>query len=90
MSLNVRTFALACGLAWGLFLFALLLVLWLAGNDGAPTVLSINGRAVLTYTLSPFACLLGLFGGFVDGVIGGAAFAWLYNRIAGRSAASGA
>ncbi|MEJ2121136.1 MAG: hypothetical protein P8Z76_10580 [Alphaproteobacteria bacterium] len=81
---NVRTFALTCGLLLGFFLFLLLLLLWLIGNDGSPTVLSVNGNVVFTYTLSPLACLMGLFGGFIDGVIGGAAFVWLHNHVVGR------
>jgi hypothetical protein len=37
------------------------------------------------YTISPIGSVLGLIYGFFDALIGGAVFAWLYNRI-GRAA----
>jgi len=34
--------------------------------------------------MSPLGSLIGLVWGFVDGLIGGAIFAWLYNLLAAR------
>jgi len=44
------------------------------------------GRLYRGYTISPAGSLLGLLYGFIDAFIGGAILAWIYNRIAGRSA----
>jgi hypothetical protein len=36
------------------------------------------------YSITPLGSVVGLIWGFVDGLIGGAIFAWLYNIIAVR------
>jgi hypothetical protein len=35
------------------------------------------------YTISPIGSMIGLVYGFFDALIGGAIFAWLYNKMAG-------
>jgi hypothetical protein len=80
MKINVKAFALAAGLWWGVGLFAL--TWWMIlfqGATGDPTVI---GRVYRGYSLSPIGSLIGLGWGFVDGLIGGAIVAWLYNRVA--------
>ena len=74
MKLNVRAFALTCGLVWGLGLF-----------DGATGERTLIGQVYRGYSISPAGSVIGLVWAFFDGTIGGAIFAWLYNRIAGRS-----
>ncbi len=80
MKLNVRAFALTFGLVWGLGLFLLTWwMMWVGGATGETTLI---GRAYVGYNLSPSGSLIGFVWGFVDGLIGGAIFAWLYNKIA--------
>lgn len=83
MKLDVKAFALACGILWGVGLFAL--TWWIIAFDGITRDITIIGRLYRGYTISPAGSLLGLAYGFVDAFIGGAIFAWLYNRISGRS-----
>jgi len=78
MKLNVKAFALTCGLVWGLAVF--LLTWWIMafeGPSGDPTLL---GRIYRGYNITPLGSLIGLAWALVDGLIGGAIFAWLYNR----------
>ncbi|MFQ5893192.1 MAG: bacteriophage holin [Nitrospinota bacterium] len=75
MKLNVKAFALACGLLWGLGLFCL--TWWMIET-------TFIGRIYLGYRISPAGSVIGLAWGFFDALIGGAIFAWLYNRLAAR------
>ena len=87
MKLNIKAFALACGILWGLGLF--LLTWWIIAFDGATGEVTIIGRLYRGYTISPLGSVLGLLYGFVDAFIGGAILAWLYNRLAGTSSHAG-
>jgi len=82
MKLNVKAFALTCGLVWGGALF--LLTWWIIGFDGTTGDPTFIAKLYRGYTISPAGSLIGLVWAFVDGAIGGAIFAWLYNCIAGR------
>ena len=82
MKLNVRAFALAFGICWGVGIF--LLTWWViavGGSTGDPTFL---GRIYIGYEISPLGSVIGLVWGAADGLIAGAIFAWLYNLIAIR------
>ena len=79
MKLDVRAFALTCGLLWGIGLF--LLTWWIIFFDGPTTDPTFLGRIYRGYTLTPLGSLVGLAWAWVDGFIGGAIFAWLYNRL---------
>ncbi len=82
MTLNVRAFALACGIWWGAGSF--LLAWWImavGGQVDAPTFLE---RVYIGYTYTPLGSVVGLVWGFVDGLIGGALLAWLYNLLGAR------
>jgi hypothetical protein len=84
MKLNVSAFALACGIIWGLGLFAL--TWWIIAFDGSTHEITLIGRIYRGYDISPLGSLVGLVWGFFDALIGGAIFAWLYNRLSrGRS-----
>ena len=80
MRLNVKAFALTCGVIWGLGLF--LLTWWIIALDGATGEATFIGRIYRGYKISAVGSVLGLVWAFVDGLIGGAIFAWLYNTIA--------
>lgn len=86
MKLNVKAFALTTGLLWGVGLFAMTwwLIAW-EGQTGDPTFF---GRLYRGYNISPLGSLIGLAWALPDGLIGGALFAWLYNRLVPRSSAT--
>lgn len=79
MKLNVKAFGLACGIVWGLGLF--LLTWWIIAFDGSITGPTLIGRLYRGYTISPVGSIVGLIYAFFDGLVGGAIFAWLYNKL---------
>ena len=81
MKLNVKAFALTCGLIWGLGLF--FLTWWFIAFDGVTREPTLIGKLYRGYTVSPTGSVIGLVYAFFDALIGGAIFAWLYNKIAG-------
>jgi hypothetical protein len=83
MKLNWKAFSLTAGLIWGFGLFFLTWwVILFDGSTGEPTLI---GRIYRGYSISPAGSLIGLAWAFVDGLIGGAVFAGLYNLFASRS-----
>ena len=79
MKLNIRASAISLGIVWGLMIF--LFTWWLYFRQislGQPTLV---GKVYPFFTISPLGSLLGLVYGFIDGLVVGAAFAWLYNRL---------
>ena len=82
MKLNIKAFALSCGLFWG---FALFVMAWwlilLEGNAPEPCWLN---RMYPGYTMTPVGSIIGLVWGFVDAGIGSLIFAWLYNLLADK------
>jgi hypothetical protein len=84
MKLNVKAFALTCGLIFGFGLF--FLTWWIIAFDGATGEATFIGRIYRGYTISPGGSVIGLCWAFADWLIGGALFAWLYNGIASRLA----
>lgn len=81
MKLNIKSFALTCGILWGAGLF--FLTWWIIAFDGSTGKATFIGEVYRGYSISPFGSVIGLVYGFFDALIGGAIFAWLYNRIAG-------
>jgi hypothetical protein len=86
MRLNVRAFALTCGLLMGLGLF--FVTLWIIAFDGASGEITFVGRVYRGYNISYLGSVYGLIWGFFDGLIGGAILAGLYNLITGRLTAT--
>ncbi len=82
MKLNVKAFSLACGIVWGLGLF--LLTWWIIAFDGATGEPTIIGRLYRGFNISPGGSFIGFIWAFVDGLVGGAILAWLYNLISTR------
>ena len=82
MKLNVKALALALGIMWGLGLFAI--TWWIILFEGATGEVTLIGRIYRGHTISPVGSLVGLAWGFVDGLIGGAIVAWVYNWLADR------
>jgi len=79
MKLNVKAFGLACGLLWGIGLFAL--TWWIIAFEGASTDTTFIGKVYRGYSITASGSLIGLAWGFADGLIGGLIFAWLYNLL---------
>jgi hypothetical protein len=48
---------------------------------GAPTLIS---KCYIGYSITPIGSLVGLVWAFFDGLIGGAIFAWLYNKLSSQ------
>jgi hypothetical protein len=86
MKFNIKAFALTCGILWGLAV--MLATWWLLIFDSAGQTISKLGVFYIGYTYSWFGGVIGLIWGFVDGLISGAIFAWLYNLLAGSKSAS--
>lgn len=79
MKLNVRSCALAAGILWGAAIFLLTIWFLIFGHQGA--TLSKLSNVYLGYSVSFGGAIVGLIWGFVDGLIGGGLFAWLYNLL---------
>jgi len=78
MKLNVKAFAIACSILWGCAVF--LVTWWVIVLEGASGNTTWLGQIYLGYNISPVGSVIGLLWGLVDGLIGGAVLAWLYNR----------
>jgi hypothetical protein len=83
MKLNIKSFALTCGIIWGFGLF--FLTWWFIAFDGATGEPTLIGKVYRGYTVSPIGSVIGLVYAFFDALIGGAIFAWLYNKLAWRA-----
>ena len=82
MKLNIAAFALACGILWAIALFGL--TWWIIAFEGATGEKTLIGQIYRGYTISPAGSFIGLPWALVDGLIGGAIFAWFYNLLAKR------
>lgn len=83
MKLNIKAFALTCGLVWGIGLF--LLTWWMIAFSGATGDPTWIGRIYRGYNVSALGSLIGLIWAFFDALVVGAIFAWLYNKLLGSS-----
>jgi 3',5'-cyclic AMP phosphodiesterase CpdA len=80
MRFNIKVFALTCALVWGFGLF--LLTWWIIAFEGATGERTFLGLVYRGYTISPRGSVIGLGWALLDGLVGGAIFAWLYNLLA--------
>jgi hypothetical protein len=78
MKLNIKALGLSTGIVWGIGIFLLTLWFLVMGYEGK-TLLKLS-KVYLGYSVSYLGALVGLIWGFVDGFIGGAVVAWLYNK----------
>lgn len=85
MKLNVKAFAIACGLTMGLGLLA---ATWFAVLvQGAAEAAAYDGiltRVLWGYEVTPLGGVFGLGWGLLNGIIGGAVFAGAYNLVSDR------
>ena len=84
MSVNIKAFALSCGLLWGFGLF--FITWWIIMLEGVTGEVTLIGKVYLGYSISPVGSIIGLLWGLVDGIIGGAILAWLYNKLSQKMA----
>jgi hypothetical protein len=78
MRLSVKGLALAMGVTWG----AGVLVLGLLGAVGwGRAMVDVLGSLYLGFRPTPLGSIIGGVWAFVDGAVGGAIVAWLYNRL---------
>ena len=82
MRLNVKAFAITCALLWGMGLF--LITWWIILIEGPSDTVLFIGRVYRGYSLTPLGSLIGMAWALVDGAVGGAIFAWLYNFISAK------
>ena len=80
MRFNILAFAITCALVWGVGLFVL--TWWIIAFDGSSPDPTFIGKVYRGYVITPVGSLIGLAWGVVDGFVGGAIFAWLYNVLA--------
>jgi hypothetical protein len=80
--MRLRPFPLgvALGVVWGVSLF---ITTWVSYYSGyARLFLEVMAQSIYPgYSISPAGSFLGLIYGFLDGLVGGAAIGWIYNRI---------
>ena len=85
--MKLRPFALGTGLGivWGVSLF---LTTWISYVTGYADLFlnTMAGSIYPGYSISPAGSFLGLIYGFLDGLIGGAVVAWIYNKVVGKKA----
>ena len=78
MKLNVKALSLAAGIVWGLAIFVLTYWFLIFGYQG--DTLAKLSNVYFGYSVTWYGAFVGLIWGFVDGLIGGALLAWLYNK----------
>ncbi len=92
MKLNIKAFALACGIIWGVGL--LLITWWIILFEGqvdisapgyTPPFLGLIYRG---YSFTITGSLIGFAWAFFDALVGGAVLAWLYNLLCGNKSAA--
>lgn len=79
MKLNIKAFALTFSILWGFGIF--FLTWWIIAFDGPTGEVTFIGHIYRGYSISPVGSIIGLLWALADGFIGGAIFAWLYNRL---------
>ena len=82
MKLDIKAFAVSCGLLWGVSLF--ILTWWIIAFEGATCEVTMIGRLYRGYTISPAGSMVGLAWGLIDGFFCGLILAWLYNVLVGK------
>jgi hypothetical protein len=83
MRLDIKAFALTCGILWGIGLP--ILTWWIMALDGPSKDPTWLGHVYRGYNLTFAGSLIGAVWAFLDGLVGGAVFAWLYDIMEARS-----
>ena len=87
MKLSIKGVAIACGLIWGLAVFLVVIGSMIKEDYGAEFLAVIHSvYPGFEATASIGQAVIGGLYGLVDGLVGGALFAWVYNRFARKAA----
>ena len=79
MKLNIKAFAVACGIFWGASVF--IGTWWIVALDEPGGTTGLIGMLYRGYSFSLRGSLIGLIWAFFTAMLGGAIFAWLYNKL---------
>ncbi|MBN1498821.1 MAG: hypothetical protein JW982_01580 [Spirochaetes bacterium] len=79
MRLNIRSYSIAFGIVFGGYVF--MLTWWLIVRGYYVGEQTFIGAVYPFYTVSPAGSIIGGLMAFADGMICGALFAWLYNKL---------
>jgi hypothetical protein len=80
---NTKALAVACAILWGLAMLVMGLANLIWGNYGQQFLQTMSSVYPGYHATRSFAeVVVGMLYGIVDGLIGGAIFAWLYNQFA--------
>ena len=82
MKLNVKALALSGAILWGAVI--LLITWWILLWDGSSTGPTFLAKVYRGYSITFLGGLIGMLWGIMDGAIGGALLAWLYNRLSAK------
>ena len=82
MKLSLKGFSLACGIMWGVLIFLMTLAATYMNGYGVEFLHAFPESIYPWYEISLKGSFIGLVMGFIDGLVGGVIFAWLYNKIA--------
>jgi len=83
MKFNTKALALASAILWGLAMLVMGLANLIWGNYGQQFLQTMSSVYLGYHPTRSFAeVVVGTLYGVVDGLIGGAVFAWLYNQFA--------
>jgi hypothetical protein len=86
MKFSVKGLALASGILWGVAMLGMGLANLIWGSYGQQFLQTIASVYIGYHATRSIAeVIVGTLYGFVDGLIGGAVFAWLYNQFAKSS-----
>ena len=86
MKLSVKSFALTCGIIFGV---GFMLATWWLIIMGTPGDIMIKfAKFFIGYSFTYIGGLIGLVWAFVYGFVIGGIFAWLYNKLAGAKKAA--
>ncbi len=82
MKLRPLYLGISIGIVWGVSLF---ITTWLSYYTGyGKLFLEVLAQSIYPgYSITPFGSLLGLFYGFLDGLISGSIIGAIYNRLSG-------
>ncbi len=80
MKLKPLALGVAVGLVWGVVLFITTWLSWFTGY-GVLFLQALAQSIYPGYTITPAGSFLGLFYGFMDGLICATLIGWIYNKI---------
>ena len=83
MKLDVKAFALTCAIVCAGAI--LLYTWWIIVLEGATGETTFIGRIYIGYNISLMGSFIGAVWAFIDGLIGGFLFAWIYNFLGNKS-----